>query len=179
MTIALLTLNVLTLAAISVTVFYGTLIPHGGGALGEHLSWGLLTVLLGVFTHTMTFFYFIGVGSSIRRAVEEFGVGAEYWRTSQGLKGRVFAWAGAGMLLLMVTFVLGGGAHTRAFPGWVHSVPGYLALVFSVVALGVEAHYLFRQNRTVNDFNRLLAANQVRSRRETAADAAASSSPSL
>jgi hypothetical protein len=158
MTVALLTLNVISLVAIAVTVFYGIMIPEGGGALGRHLSIGLLAILLAVFTHTMTFFYFIGIASSIRRAVEETGIGAAYLKQVRRLRSQVFPWAGGAMLILMTTFVLGGAAHTRALPGWVHGSFGYVALGTSFVALLVEAHYLMRQNRVVNEIDRELRA---------------------
>lgn len=156
MTIALLTLNVISLVAIVVTIFYGIMIPQGGGALGRHLTLGLLAILLAVFAHTMTFFYFIGVASSIRRAVEETGIGAEHLKQVRHLRSRVFPWAGGAMLVLMATFVLGGAAHTRALPSWVHGTLGYLALGTSLVALLVEAAYLLQQNRVVNEVDQAL-----------------------
>lgn len=156
MTVALLTLNVISLIAIAVTIFYGIMIPEGGGALGRHLTVGLLAMLLAVFAHTMTFFYFIGVASSIRRAVEETGVGAEHLKQVRRLRSQVFPWAGGAMLVLMTTFVMGGAAHTRALPSWVHSSLGYLALGTSVVALLVEASYLMQQNRVVNEVDQKL-----------------------
>ena len=158
MTVALLTLNLLSIVAIAVSVVYGILIPRAG-ALGYHLSISLVAVLLAVFTHTMTYFYFIGVGSSIRRAVEEYGTGEGALAESRRLKGRVLPWAGGAILLVMATFVLGGGAHTRAFPGWVHGAPGYLTLVFSVMAFFAEAKYLFRQNRVANGLQKQLASS--------------------
>ena len=158
MTVALLTLNVISLIAIAVTVFYGIMIPEGGGALGRHLTIGLFAILLAVFTHTMTFFYFIGIASSIRRAVEETGVGGEHLKQVRRLRSQVFPWAGGAMLILMTTFVLGGAAHTRALPGWIHGSLGYIALGTSVVALLVEAHYLMAQNRVVNDVDQKLRA---------------------
>jgi hypothetical protein len=158
MTVALLTLNAISLVAIAVTVFYGIMIPEGGGALGRHLTLGLLAVLLAVFAHTMTFFYFIGIASSIRRAVEETGIGAEQLKQVRRLRSQVFPWAGGAMLILMTTFVLGGAAHTRALPSWVHGSLGYLALGTSFVALLVEASYLMQQNRVVNEVDRELRA---------------------
>ena len=158
MTVALLTLNVISLVAIAVTVFYGIMIPEGGGALGRHLTLGLLAILLAVFAHTMTFFYFIGIASSIRRAVEETGIGAEHLKQVRRLRSQVFPWAGGAMLILMTTFVMGGAAHTRALPSWIHGSLGYLALGTSFVALLVEASYLMQQNRVVNELDRELCA---------------------
>ena len=60
------------------------------------------------------------------------------------------------MGLLMVTFILGGGAHTRAIPGWIHGGLGYLSLAYSLVALFVEGYFLLQQNSLVNAFQREL-----------------------
>lgn len=154
MALALLTLNGFSLFLLAVTVYYGHLIPQGGGALGRHLTLALIATLLALFTQTMTFFYFIGVGSSIRKSVQETGLGAELVKQSRWLKARVFPWAASAMGLLMVTFILGGAAHTRVLPGWVHGSLGYLTLVVSVAALFQEAYLLFRQNYLINEFNR-------------------------
>jgi hypothetical protein len=156
MTVALLTLNAISLATIAVTVFYGNAIPQGGGMLGRHLMMALIAILLAVFTHTMTLFYFIGVGSSIRNAVRETGVGAGELDQSRKLKSRVFPWTAAAALALMVAFILGGAAHTRALPSWVHGSLAYLALALNAAALVVEARYLFRQNRVVYELQQRL-----------------------
>ncbi|MGH9322951.1 MAG: hypothetical protein ACRD3V_24075, partial [Vicinamibacteria bacterium] len=117
---------------------------------------------LAVFTHTMTYFYFVGMGANLTRAVEEHGRGGERLRSSRRIKGKVLPWAFGGMGLLMVTFILGGGAHTRAIPSWIHDGLGYLSLAYSVIAFVVEAYYLLQQNSLVNAFQRELVGAQAR-----------------
>jgi hypothetical protein len=156
MTLGLLTLHILSIAAIGVTVFYGIHIPEGGGAFGKHFLYALAAASLSVFTHTMTYFYFVGMGSSLKRAVAEHGRGSERLASSRRIKAKVLPWAFSGMGLLMVTFILGGGAHTRAVPGWLHGGLGYLSLLYSLVALAVEGYYLLQQNSLVNAFQREL-----------------------
>ena len=151
MTVALLTLNVISLATIAATVFYGNIIPQGGGALGRHLTLGLIAILLALFAHTMTFFYFVGVSTSIRNAVQDAGVGDDQLRQIRLLRSQVFPWAGGAMLTLMIAFILGGGAHTMALPSWIHGVFGYLAIISGLVAFIAEALYLMRQNRVVRN----------------------------
>lgn len=161
MTLGLLTLHVITIAAISASVVYGHHIPEGGGALGRHLYTGLIAVMLGVFTHTMTYFYFVGMGSSIRRAVEEHGRGKEQLQAARRLKAKVFPWAAVGMVVVMAAFIMGGGAHTRAVPAWIHNGLGYLTLAYSFLALFVEGRYLLQQNRLVNAFQKELVGIPV------------------
>lgn len=157
MTVALLTMNLLSLVAISITVFYGIKIPEGGGAFGRHFMVALAAAMLSVFTHTMTYFYFAGMSGNIKRAVEEHGKGKDRLLESRRIKAKVMPWAFGGMGLLMATFVLGGAAHTQALPSWVHGGLGYLALIYSGLALLVEAFYLLQQNALANAFQRELA----------------------
>jgi len=157
MTVALLTLNLMSVVAISITVYYGIKIPEGGGAFGRHFMIALAAAMLSVFTHTMTYFYFAGMSGNIKRAVEEHGKGKERLAESRRIKAKVMPWAFGGMGLLMATFVLGGAAHTRALPSWIHGGLGYLALIYSGLALLVEANYLLQQNALANAFHRELA----------------------
>ncbi len=158
MTIGLLTLHLLSIVAVGITVFYGIHIPDGGGAFGHHFLYALGAASLAVFTHTMTYFYFVGMGANLKRAVQEYGRGQDRLVESRRIKGRVFPWAFGGMGLLMATFILGGGAHTRVIPGWIHGGLGYLALAYTIVAFLVEGFYLLQQNGVVNDFNRELVS---------------------
>ena len=156
MTIGLLTLHLFSIAAIAITVFYGIKIPEGGGAFGRHFMIALIAAIVAVFTHTMTYFYFAGMSGNIKRAVQEHGKGKERLLESRRIKAKVLPWAFGGMGLLMVTFILGGGAHTRAIPSWIHSGLGYLALIYSGIALFVEGYYLLQQNALTNAFHREL-----------------------
>ena len=61
-------------------------------------------------------------------------------------------WALGGMFAPMVAFILGGGAHTRAFPPLVHIGAGYLAFAGAVGAMLVVGIALLRQNRIVEAF---------------------------
>lgn len=156
MTIGLLTLHLLSIGVIAMTVFYGIKIPEGGGAFGRHFMFALVAAIVAVFTHTMTYFYFAGMSGNVKRAVEEHGKGQDRLAESRRIKAKVLPWAFGGVGLLMVTFILGGGAHTRAIPAWIHNGLGYLALAFSGVALVVEGYYLLQQNAVVNAFQREL-----------------------
>lgn len=161
MTIGLLTLHFLSIVAIATTVFYGIHIPGGGGAFGRHFLIALIAAMLAVFSHTMTYFYFVGMGSNLKKAVQEHGRGQERLARSRAVKAKVLPWAFGGMFLLMATFILGGGAHTRAIPSWIHTSLGYASLIYSIVAMLVEGYYLLQQNSIVNAFQReLLGASQ-------------------
>lgn len=158
MTIGLLTLHLLSITGIAITIFYGIHIPDGGGAFGRHFLYGLGAATLAIFTHTMTYFYFVGMSGNLKRTVKERGRGEDRLAESRRIKAKVMPWAFGGMFLLMATFVLGGGAHTRAVPAWIHRDLGYTALLFSVVAFFVEGYYLLQQNGLVNAFQKELTS---------------------
>lgn len=149
-------MHLFSITAISITVYYGIKIPEGGGAFGHHFMIALIAAIVAVFTHTMTYFYFAGMSGNIKRAVQEHGRGKERLLESRRIKAKVLPWAFGGMGLLMVTFVLGGGAHTRAIPSWIHGGLGYLALIYSGLAMFVEGYYLLQQNALTNAFHREL-----------------------
>ena len=52
----------------------------------------------------------------------------------------------------MAAFILGGGAHTRAFPAIIHTAAGYLVFAFAVLAVVMVGLALLRQNRIVEAF---------------------------
>lgn len=157
MALGLLTVHALGLAAFAFTCFG---VP-AAGSLAIHIWAGLIAVMLVVFAHTMSYFYLVAMTSVIRKArAGETGPpvladdprGAELLARSRRLKAGAGPWALGGMVLPMVAFILGGGAHTRAFPPLIHSGAGYLVLAWSVAAAVVVGLALLRQNRIVEAF---------------------------
>ena len=65
MALGLLTVHALGLAALAVTCFGG----FGADSLAGHIWAGLISVLLVVFAHTMSTFYFVAMTSVIRKAL--------------------------------------------------------------------------------------------------------------
>ncbi len=159
MVLGLLTVHALGLAAFAFTCFGG----FGSGSLATHIWSGLLSVLLVVFAHTMSYFYLAAMTSMLRKALAgESGPpalsgdprGAALLARSRRLKAGAAPWGLGGMALPMVAFILGGGAHTRAFPPGIHSGAAYLVLAFTLAALVVVGLALLRQNRIVEAFQR-------------------------
>jgi hypothetical protein len=75
------------------------------------------------------------------------------------MKGRVFPVMTSALLLVIVNFMMGAAAHTRAVPRWVH-----LALAWTTVATCLLA--LWREYQVLGDNNRLIAEAASR-RRDT------------
>ncbi len=131
------------------------------GDLASHIWVGLISVMLVVFAHVMSYFYLVAMTSVIRKALAgESGPpvlvddprGPEILGRSRVLKSGVAPWALGGMFLPMIPFILGGAAHTRFFPPWVHSGASWLGLAFLLAALMVVGLGLLRQNRLIEAF---------------------------
>lgn len=88
--------------------------------MAAHIRFALFGIVVVLFTHTMTLFYFVGTGSRIKKVVNDFGLAPELVARTRRLKERLFPWLTFTPLVTMTAFILGGGAHTRILPGWVH-----------------------------------------------------------
>lgn len=154
-------LGLLTVHFAGLLVFAYTCFGVGGGTLAYHMAAGLIAAMLVVFAHTMSYFYLVAMTSMMRKALAgESGPaalvddprGPELLGRSRRLKAGAAAWAMGGMILPMVAFILGGGAHTRAFPAVIHAAAGYLVFAFLILATVMVGLALLRQNRLVEAF---------------------------
>ena len=159
MALGLLTVHALGLAAFAFTCFG----VFAAESLATHIWAGLISVMLVVFAHTMSYFYLVAMTSVMRKALAgETGPpvlandpeGRELLTRSRRLKAGAMRWALGGMVAPMVAFILGGGAHTRAFPAVIHTGAGYLVFAYTAIAALVVGLALLRQNRLVEAFDR-------------------------
>ena len=157
MVLGLLTVHLLGAAAFGFTCFG----VFGSGSFAVHIWAGLISVMLVLFAHTMSYMYLVAMTSTMRkalagengpRAFEGDPRGPEFLARSRRLKASAAPWAMGGMFLPMVAFILGGGAHTRAFPAVIHSGFGYAVFAFVLGAVVVVGLALLRQNRLVEAF---------------------------
>ena len=153
-------LGLLTVHLAGLIVFAYTCFGVGSGTLAFHIGAGLIAVMLVVFAHTMSYFYLVAMTSMMRKALAgESGPpvlvddprGPELLARSRRLKSSAVVWAMGGMTLPMAAFILGGGAHTRAFPAVIHTAAGYLVFAFAVLAM-VMVGLALRQNRIMEAF---------------------------
>src|SRR5438093_294540 len=97
----LLLTTLLSIAGLIATSIAGFLAAPGHDA--QHIFFALATVVLGLFSQSMTMFFFIGTGKEIKEKAG--GDDIVVQRTKQ-FKARVFPAATYAMLVLMVTTVL-------------------------------------------------------------------------
>lgn len=100
----------------------------------QHIFFALGTVVLGLFSQSMTMFFFIGTGKEIKDAAA--GDAAVVQKT-KAFKARVFPAAFYAMLMLMVTFIMGGGVASGKTPRWLH-----LALSAATVVMYARAYWI-------------------------------------
>ena len=129
-------LGFLSLASVTLIVwitYEGFRVSAGALGAGAHIRFALFGIVIVLFTHTMTLFYFVGTGSRIKKAVREYGLSVSLVDRTRRLKGRLFPWLTFTPLVTMAAFIIGGGAHTRVVPGWVHGALALGALGMNLV----------------------------------------------
>lgn len=129
----LLTTTLLSIAGLIGTAVIG-FIANDGAATAQHITAALATVVLGLFSQSMTMFFFIGTGKEIKEKTAEKEVIAE----TRAFKARVFPAAMYAMITVMVTFILGGGVHTGKLPVWTHQILVALSLFMFIRAYVIE-----------------------------------------
>jgi len=154
--IALLTLAAVGTACFAASLLLGYLIP-GSHALRHHFVLALGSTFLLVMAHSFIMFFLIATGVELKDMEKAAGWGDTFRRRTIAMKSQVFPAMTLAILLVMVNFVLGAAAHTRAVPQVVHSISAWITLAVSVVAL-------YREYQVLGANNRLIA--EAASRRE-------------
>jgi hypothetical protein len=144
MSYAIIALNLAALAGLLVTAVLGyglgAQMSELTGALGEaaagalvlgfrrHFLLGLSSTLVALFAQSMVFFYFIGTGISIKKAVALYDLDRQVLGRVREFKQRTSGIACLAILMLMAAFVLGGGVAARAVPAWAHHLTAWGAI---------------------------------------------------
>jgi hypothetical protein len=140
----LLITTLLTIAALIATGVFGFL--AGPGHAAQHIFFALGTVILGLFSQSMTMFFFIGTGKEIK---DKSNQDAEAVRKTRDFKTKVFPAAMYAIGILMVTFIMGGGVASGKTPRWLHD-----ALAAACIVLFSRAYYV--QLRAMDENARLM-----------------------
>jgi hypothetical protein len=141
MTGVLITFNLASFAAL-VYVFYQGFHAGISVPMKNHIIMALIATGLCVFSHAMTMMYFAAIGRMIRQAVEKASLNPDAVMRTKKYRSIVFRLATLAMLLVMAQTILGGGAHTKVFPAWVHEIQGIVTLLVSAFAVYLEVRYL-------------------------------------
>jgi len=113
----LLITTLLSIAGLIGTGVFGFI--AGPGHVAQHIFCALATVIVGLFSQSMTMFFFIGTGKEIKEAANN---DAAVVQRTKDFKTKVFPTAMYAMAVLMVTFIMGGGVASGKTPHWLHLV---------------------------------------------------------
>lgn len=131
----LLTMTLLTIAGLIATSVAGFVATPAHAA--QHILFSLVTVVVGLFSQSMTMFFFIGTGKEIKDKVKGAGEEDQVVRQTKTFKTRVFPAAMWAITALMVTFITGGGVGSGRTPRLLHDV-----LVVATLATFIRAYVI-------------------------------------
>ena len=150
MAIGLLTLAAVGTLSLLATVLLGYRVPGAAVTLKTHFMAALLSTTVLVMAHSFIMFFLIATGVEMKEMEKAKGRGDSFRRRTIALKSRIFPLLTAALLLVIVNFILGAAAHTRALPAWVHEVTAWATVATALAALA-------RAWSVLGDNNRLIA----------------------
>lgn len=136
---ALLISTLVTIAGLIVTVILG--IRATPAHTADHIIIALVTVVIGLFSQSMTMFFFIGTGKELKEKSDQ---DAGVVQQTKDFKTRVFPAAMWAMTAIMITFITGGGVGSGKTPVWLHD-----ALTAVSVLMFARAYWI--QIRAMNE----------------------------
>ncbi|HEU4520913.1 MAG TPA: hypothetical protein VFT12_02855 [Thermoanaerobaculia bacterium] len=113
--------------------------------VATHIMFALVTVVLGLFSQSMTLFFFIGTGRQLKDKVKDTVNDEEVRRATRALTMKVSPAATYAMFILMITFITGGGVSSGKTPRWLHDL-----LTLSTIAMYARAYWIEIQAMTTS-----------------------------
>jgi hypothetical protein len=105
--------------------------------VADHIIFALVTVVLGLFSQSMTLFFFIGTGKQLKDKVQDTVHDAEVRAATRALTMKVSPVATYAMFILMITFITGGGVASGKTPRWLHD-----ALTIATIVMYARAYWV-------------------------------------
>jgi hypothetical protein len=90
--------------------------------VATHILVALVTVVTGLFSQSMTLFFFIGTGKQLKDKTQGGPDADAVRKATRALTMRVSPAATYAMVLLMITFIMGGGVASGRTPHWLHII---------------------------------------------------------
>jgi hypothetical protein len=140
-------LSIAGLIATSVAGFIST-----PGHYAQHIFLALGTVVIGLFSQSMTMFFFIGTGKQLKDKAKGSEQEPSVRQTTRSLAMRVSPVATYAMAALMVTFIMGGGVSTGKTPRWLHLTLSAMTILFYARAYWVEIQAMERNAKLMDEF---------------------------
>ena len=145
--------TLLTIAGLIATII-GGFMADPGAEVGDHILMALVTVIVGLFSQSMTMFFFIGTGKEIKQKAKGEPDEASVVADTRRFKTSVFPAAFYSMMVLMATFILGGGVHRGSLPPWTHQLLSLASLIMYIRAYWLELRAMDANARLMERFLR-------------------------
>ena len=129
----LLITTLLSIAGLIATSIFGFQASPAHAA--DHIVVAIVTVVVALFSQSMTMFFFIGTGKELK---EKSGGDAGVVQQTKSFKSRVFPAAMWAMTAIMVTFITGGGVGSGRTPRWVHDALTVISVVMFARAYVIQ-----------------------------------------
>ncbi|HEY6843932.1 MAG TPA: hypothetical protein VI391_07175 [Thermoanaerobaculia bacterium] len=146
----LLITTLLSIAGLIATGIAGFIAAPGHYA--QHIFLALGTVVIGLFSQSMTMFFFIGTGKQMKDKVKGSEHEADVKRSTRAMAMRVSPAATYAMAMLMVTFIMGGGVSTGKTPRWLHLTEVVLTIALFARAYWVEIQAMQRNAELMDTY---------------------------
>ncbi len=130
---ALLISTLLTIAGLIITIVLG--FKASPVHVADHIIVALVTVVVGLFSQSMTMFFFIGTGKELKEKSKQ---DADVVQRTKDFKSRVFPSAMWSMTAIMVTFITGGGVGLGKTPIWLHDALAALSIFMFARAYWIQ-----------------------------------------
>ncbi len=134
----LLITTLLTIAGLITTMIAGFLSSPFHAA--QHVMLALTTVVVGLFSQSMTMFFFIGTGKQLKDETKGGQHEADVKKATRALTMRVSPIATYAMAVLMIAFIMGGGVSTGKTPRLLHDILAFASLAMFLRAYWIEIH---------------------------------------
>ena len=132
----LLITTLLTIAGLIATGIMGFIAAPGHNA--QHILFAIATVVIGLFSQSMTLFFFIGTGKQLKDRTVGLDSENDVKRATRALTMKVSPIATYACLILMTTFIMGGGVSSGKTPKWLHNALSAASLLIFLRAYWVE-----------------------------------------
>ena len=130
---ALLISTLITIAGLIATIVMG--FRATPAHVADHIIVALVTVVVGLFSQSMTMFFFIGTGKELK---EKSNMDAAIVQRTRAFKSSVFPAAMWAMTAIMITFITGGGVGSGKTPVWVHDALTAVSIVMFARAYWIQ-----------------------------------------
>lgn len=120
--------------------------------VATHILIALVTVILGLFSQSMTMFFFIGTGKQLKDKAAGTKGEAEVRRQTRAMSMKVSPVATFAMAVLMVTFIMGGGVASGKTPKWLHIGLTVTTLVLYARAYWIEINAMTQNAKLMEEY---------------------------